>query len=160
MNIRAFHRDDFSELLDLTIATFGPFYEHSYRPLVGEVVFNNRHGSWRQDYRTHLRGVHDPAAGRHAAVAVLDKQIRGFVAWISQSDARHGEIDLLAVAAGSRRQGLGHALVEHAIAAMKADGAEMVSIGTGGDDFHAPARAVYESLGFTPFPNVSYTKPI
>jgi hypothetical protein len=35
-----------------------------------------------------------------------------------------------------------------------------VSIGTGGDDFHAPARALYEELGFTPFPNVNYTKAI
>jgi hypothetical protein len=36
----------------------------------------------------------------------------------------------------------------------------MVTIGTGGDDFHAPARALYESLGFTAFPNIIYTKAV
>lgn len=35
-----------------------------------------------------------------------------------------------------------------------------MSIGTGGDAFHAPARALYEALGFTPFPLVSYTKAV
>lgn len=160
MDIRPFHPDDLTTLLDLTIATFGPFYEDSYRPAVGETVFLNRHGSWRQDYRGHLGAIHDPDAGRHAAVAVLDETIVGFVAWVSQTDARHGEIDILVVEAGSRRHGYGQALAEHAIAAMKAGRAEMVTIGTGGDDFHAPARALYESLGFTPFPNIIYTKPV
>jgi ribosomal protein S18 acetylase RimI-like enzyme len=160
MDIRPFHSDDLTTLLDLTIATFGPFYEDSYRPTVGETVFTNRHGSWRQDYNDHLAAMHDPGGGKHAAVAVVGPQIVGFVAWISQPEARHGEIDILAVAAGNRRHGVGHALAGHAIAAMKADGAEMVTIGTGGDDFHAPARALYESLGFTAFPNIIYTKAV
>jgi ribosomal protein S18 acetylase RimI-like enzyme len=160
MHIRPFRSDDLTRLLDLTIATFGPFYEDSYRPTVGETVFANRHGSWRQDYSRHLAGIHDPDAGRHAAVAVADERTVGFVAWVSQPDTRHGEIDILAVEAGSRRLGAGHALAEHAIAAMKDDGAEMVTIGTGGDDFHAPARALYESLGFTPFPNIIYTRAV
>jgi hypothetical protein len=43
---------------------------------------------------------------------------------------------------------------------MRDAGVEVASIGTGGDDFHAPARALYESLGFTPFPAVNYTKAI
>jgi hypothetical protein len=32
--------------------------------------------------------------------------------------------------------------------AMREQGIEVVELGTGGDDFHAPARALYESLGF------------
>ena len=31
-------------------------------------------------------------------------------------------------------------------------------LGTGGDEFHAPARAFYDSLGMTPLPVVVYYK--
>ena len=40
---------------------------------------------------------------------------------------------------------------------MRALGAEVVEIGTGGDPFHAPARALYEKLGCTPFRSPSTT---
>ena len=47
-----------------------------------------------------------------------------------------------------------------ALANMKAGGVEVVALGTGGDPFHAAARSLYESLGFTPFPGVYYFKAI
>ncbi len=47
-----------------------------------------------------------------------------------------------------RGNGVGRALCEHAMAAMRDAGVEVVELGTGGDDFHGPARALYESLGF------------
>ncbi|EHR62991.1 GNAT family N-acetyltransferase [Saccharomonospora cyanea] len=160
MDIRPLTPPDLPVLLDLTIDTFEPFHEDSFRPLVGEVVFTNRHGSWREDYRRHLAGLHDPGNGRYAAIAEDSGKILGFVGWILQPTERHGEIDLLAVAVGSRRHGIGRALAEHAIARLKTGGAEVVSVNTGGDAFHAPARALYEELGFTPFPNVNYTKAV
>ena len=160
MDIRPLTPQDLPVLLELTIDTFEPFYEHSFRPLVGDIVFTNRHGNWREDYRRHLAGLHAPEDGRYAAIAEDDERIVGFIGWVLQPAERHGEIDLLAVTADSRRRGVGRALVEHAIAHLKTGGAEVVSIGTGGDDFYAPARALYEELGFTPFPNVNYTKAI
>ncbi|HEX8509222.1 MAG TPA: GNAT family N-acetyltransferase [Propionibacteriaceae bacterium] len=160
MDIRPFVPADLPAVLDLTLATFGPFYEDSYRPAVGEEVFHNRHSGWRDDYRTQLVGIHDPSCGKYAVVATSAGAIDGYVAWLVQADARHGEIDILAVAAPGRRQQCGRCLAQHAIDAMQADGVEVVSIGTGGDAFHAPARALYESLGFTAFPTVSYTKAL
>ncbi|MDX3132208.1 hypothetical protein PV367_20965, partial [Streptomyces europaeiscabiei] len=44
------------------------------------------------------------------------------------------------------------ALCEHAFADLRGRGTRLVEIGTGGDAFHAPARALYESLGRVPFP--------
>ena len=38
MRIRSFLQHDLARLTELTIETFGPFYEGSFRPLVGEVV--------------------------------------------------------------------------------------------------------------------------
>jgi hypothetical protein len=43
---------------------------------------------------------------------------------------------------------------------MKADGVEFVSIGTVDDAFHAAARTLYESLGFTKIPVAVYLKRI
>ena len=43
---------------------------------------------------------------------------------------------------------------------MKAGGVEVVALGTGGDPFHAAARSLCETLGFTPFPGVYYFKAI
>ena len=160
MDLRPLAPADLPGVLELTIDTFGPFYEESYRPAVGDQVFLNRHGGWQDDYRKHLAGVHDPAHGKYAAVATSNGSLAGYVAWWVQAEARHGEIDILAVARSARRQQCGRRLAQHAIDAMRSEGVDVISIGTGGDAFHAPARALYESLGFTPFPNVIYTKAV
>jgi hypothetical protein len=39
---------------------------------------------------------------------------------------------------------------------MRAHGMDIVAVGTGGDPGHAPARALYESLGYTALPGVRY----
>ncbi|QEU90176.1 hypothetical protein [Streptomyces kanamyceticus] len=74
MKIRAFTQHDLAQLTELTIDTFRPFYEDSFRPL--------------------------------------------------------------------------------------ALGAEVVEIDTGGDRFHAPARALYEALGCTPLPRTVYFRQL
>ena len=51
-----------------------------------------------------------------------------------------------------RQQQCGRRLAQHAIVGMRPAGVEAISIWTSGDAFHAPARALYESLGFVPFP--------
>lgn len=90
MDIRPLTPQDLPVLLELTIDTFEPFYEHSFRPLVGDVVFANRHGDWREDYRRHLAGLHAPEDGRYAAVAEVNERIVGFVGWILRPAERHG----------------------------------------------------------------------
>ncbi|MEV8072940.1 GNAT family N-acetyltransferase [Streptomyces pseudogriseolus] len=159
MRIRAFTPQDLTALTDLTIETFRPFYEDSFRPLVGEAVFANQHGDWRDDYRRQVPGLHAPE--RHLYVAVAEDEagdggIAGYVAWSVDPARRNGTVSHLAVAAGHRRHHVGTALCEHAFARMRDLGAEVVEIGTGGDPFHAPARALYERLGCTALPTVVY----
>jgi hypothetical protein len=43
---------------------------------------------------------------------------------------------------------------------MRELGAEMVEIRTGGDEFHAPARALYESLGCLQYPTAAYYREL
>lgn len=158
--MRAFQPDDLPAATALTIGVFRPFYEDYVRDLLGPVVFTHQHGQWDQDYRDELPQLHDPAAGSHVAVAAAEGELVGLVSWRPGSRPASGEIYLLAVAPDGRRRGVGRALCEHAIAAMKETGIGFVGLGTGEDAFHAPARALYESLGFTKIPTVAYLKQV
>jgi GNAT superfamily N-acetyltransferase len=152
VNIRSYHPGDLNALIELTIATFGPFYEDHFRPLVGEVIFHHEHGRWADDYRARVPALHDPGAGKYVAVAETgDGGIAGYVAWTVDPAKRRGDVEILAVAETYRRKHVGTALCECAFAGMKERDVEVVRIGTGGiDSFHAPARALYESLGCVP----------
>ena len=162
MRIRSFLPHDLARLTELTVETFGPFYEDAFRPLVGETVFTIQHGAWRDDYRVQVAGLHDPAHHRYVAVAETDDvgTVAGYVAWSVDPARDKGVVELLAVAADHRRHRAGTALCEHAFAHMRSLGARMVEIGTGGDAFHAPARSLYESLGCTPFPTTVYYREL
>lgn len=160
MRIRPFRQHDLARLTELTIETFRPFFEDSFRPVVGEVVFANQHGAWRDDYRKQVAELHDPLQHRYVAVAQAGDDIAGYVAWSVDPGRRNATISHLAVAAAHRRQHTGIALCEHAFGEMRVLGAQVVEIGTGGDAFHAPARALYQSLGCTAFPTTVYYRQL
>ncbi|MGN6333350.1 MAG: GNAT family N-acetyltransferase [Motilibacteraceae bacterium] len=165
MHLRPYEPADLDGLLSLTIDTFGPFYEQSVRSLVGERIFQHQHGDWREDYRREVPTLHDPAQHRHVLLAVEAVQaveavdadrIVGFVAWSVLPERRHGQITHLAVDQGHRRHGVAGELFDAALAAMRADGVDVVALGTGGEWFHEPARAFYESKGMVAVPGVYY----
>jgi GNAT superfamily N-acetyltransferase len=156
MHLRTYEPADLDGLLALTIDTFGPFYEQSVRSLVGERIFQHQHGDWREDYRQELPGLHDPAQHRHVLLAVEAGDIVGFVAWSVLPERKHGQITHLAVDRGHRRHGVAGELFDAALDAMRADGVDVVALGTGGEWFHEPARAFYESKGMVAVPGVYY----
>jgi ribosomal protein S18 acetylase RimI-like enzyme len=158
MDIRPFRSADLDRLLELTITTFGPFYEQSFRGIVGDTVMANQHGDWREDYRAQWNGLHDPDNSTHVVVAEVHDEIVGCIAWTMRPQKRSGEIEMLAVESAHRRHGVATALCALAFDGVRRHGIEVVSLGTGGDAFHAPARALYESLGTTPLPVVVYYK--
>jgi ribosomal protein S18 acetylase RimI-like enzyme len=174
MLIRPFVQHDLVRLTELTIETFRPFYEDHFRPLVGETVFAGWHGTWRDDYREQVAALHDPEHHRYVAVAETGAGtdtgtgtgtdaggvVAGYVAWNADPARGTGAISHLAVSAAYRRHRTGTALCEHAFGGMRALGVASVEIGTGGDPFHAPARALYESLGCTPLPVVYYYRQL
>jgi ribosomal protein S18 acetylase RimI-like enzyme len=160
MLIRSFVQHDQARLTELTIETFRPFYEDSFRPLLGEVVFANQHGSWRDDYRKQVAELHDPEQHKYVAVAEISGVLAGYVAWSIDPVPKNASITILAVATDYRRDHVGTALCEHAFGEMRRIGAEVVQIGTGGDPFHAPARALYERLGCTQLPTTVYYRQL
>ena len=160
MDMRPFRRADLGRLLGLTISTFGPFHEQTFPGIVGDIVAANQHGDWCEDYRNQWRGLHDPDNGKCVVVADDHDEIVGFIAWTMRPQTRSGEIEMLAVGSAHRRQHVASALCAQAFDDLRRHGIEVVSLGTGGDEFHAPARALYESLGMTPLPVVVYYKAL
>jgi ribosomal protein S18 acetylase RimI-like enzyme len=160
MDVRPFEPADLDRLLALTIATFGPFYEESFRGIVGDTVMANQHGTWREDYRNQWQSLNDPDNGKFVAVAEDHDEIVGFIAWTMRQAKRSGEIEMLAVESAHRRHHVASALCAYVFEDLRSHGIEVASLGTGGDEFHAPSRALYESLGMTPLPVVVYYKAL
>ncbi|NUR97691.1 MAG: GNAT family N-acetyltransferase [Kribbellaceae bacterium] len=160
MFVRPFRTADQPALLSLTIATFGPFFEESFRSIVGDEIMLNQHADWQTAYRRTWTDLHDPANHRYVAVAEDDSTLLGFVAWQTDHERHNAKIEILAVDAAYRRHGIGTRLSEYAFAAMRDQGATVVSLGTGGDTFHDAARALYERLGMIALPLVVYYRQL
>jgi ribosomal protein S18 acetylase RimI-like enzyme len=96
----------------------------------------------------------------HVAVAALEGVIAGHVGWEIDPTRERGTVTILAVDARHRGDRLATELCEHAFGHMRAHGAVYVEIATGGDEFHAPARALYESLGCTRLPVAVYFREL
>jgi putative acetyltransferase len=69
---------------------------------------------------------------------------------LKEIDAAHAELKSMHTTAVARRQGVGRAIVGHLLAVAAKRRYERVSLETGTEDEFAPARALYEGLGFTP----------
>ena len=68
---------------------------------------------------------------------------------LKRLDARHGEIKSMHTTAAARGRGVGRAMLNHLLGVARAEGLRRVSLETGTIAEFAPARALYESAGFT-----------
>ena len=93
-------------------------------------------------------------------MAEADGRVVGFVNVIFDEPGRSGEIYMIAVDPQIQRRGVGSLLTEKALDEMRARGIDLAIVATGGDPGHAPARATYDRAGFTPIPQVWYSKLI
>jgi len=68
---------------------------------------------------------------------------------IKRLDAGHAEIKSMHTAAAARGRGVGRAILDHLLRVARSEGLRRVSLETGTMAEFAPARALYESAGFT-----------
>jgi len=159
MRIRAAEPADLDRLTTLTIETFRPLFEDHWPKSLGPVVFEHDHGRWQDNYRVEVPALLDPDHGKYVTVAESeDGALLGYVGWRVTGDG--GRMELVAVAPPWQRQGVGRAICQHVLDRMRAMAVTVVHVGTGGDEFHAPARGLYESLGFSGLPVVDYTQAL
>lgn len=160
MHIRPYRPSDHNQVLALTCNTFQPFYEDSFPALMDhdQPLVAHQHGQWREDYARQLPALLD--GDGHGLVAVEGDQVVGHLIWRPDGRRDHAHIEILAVAPTARRQGIAESLMTRAMDDMRADGRGFVELGTGGDDFHAPARRLYEQLGFRAVPVMVYLRQL
>jgi GNAT superfamily N-acetyltransferase len=90
-------------------------------------------------------------------VAEMKNEIVGFVSIQINQETTVGEIGLNAVGPSYAGRGIGTRMYKFANAEMKAAGMRVVTVATGGDNSHAPARRAYEKSGFdVQIPSVWY----
>ena len=116
------------------------------------------------DWREHQEREVREALGSPSTtfwVAETGGAVTGFVAARVVDPRRPiGEVYIVGVDPPAQRAGLGTALTEHAAGWLRDQGMRVAYISTGGDAGHAPARALYERLGYRALPGVQYVKPL
>lgn len=156
--IRAYADPDLDAVVDLSLRAWEPVFE-SMREVLGDAIFARLHvPDWRTVQADAVRSS-CTSEERDVFVAVVDDRPVGFVTIaLNAFHERMGVVDMIAVDPEYQRRGIARALMEHSIGHMRERGMDIAAVGTGGDPGHAPARAVYESSGFTALPGVRYLK--
>lgn len=159
MRIRAAGPSDLDGLTTLTIEAFRPLFEEYWPTSLGPVVFEHDHGRWQDNYRAEVPALLDPDHDKFVTLAESDDgTLLGYVGWQVTGDS--GRLELVAVAPQWQRHGVGRSICLQVLEQMRTRAVTVVHVGTGGDEFHEPARALYESLGFSGLPVVDYTQAL
>lgn len=138
-----------SALLDLSLRAWEPVFpvvENEVPRFVYSAFFPN---GWRERQLKDLTEVLDGEPD-NVDVAVDGGLPIGWVCTRLHPEDSMGEIYVIAVDPDYQQRGVGRSLLEHSFARVRAAGMTMVMVETGGDSGHAPARKIYESLGFEP----------
>jgi len=146
--IRAYAPSDLPTLHAIRAAAFAPVFA-SFRSIVGPEIAALGLATAEQEQADLLDAIARPDSGHALAVAEVRRAIAGFVSWKPGIAPGVGEITLNAVHPDHSGKGIGTALYAHALAALKAAGMQLATVGTGGDPSHGPARRTYEKVGFS-----------
>lgn len=146
--IRAYAPADLPTLHAIRAAAFAPVFA-SFRSIVGPEIAALGLATAEHEQAELLDAIAKPDSGHTIAVAETGGRIAGFVSWKPNIAPGVGEITLNAVHPDHGGKGVGTALYQHALAALKTAGMQLATVGAGGDPSHAPARRAYEKAGFS-----------
>jgi len=158
MDIRPIQPDDFDAVKDFVEHAFEPIFE-SFEQILGEQVFPLVYPDWRGLHRGFIDTFYNDE-NMTSLIAVIDDQPAGYIVYHMTPKEKTGVIEFLAVNPNFQNRGIGTQLNDHVIDTMREAGIKVVSVGTGGDPSHAPARHTYEKSGFKPLPSVWYFRHI
>ncbi len=157
--IRPITSGDLEPVLDLSLRAWEPVFQ-SFEEVLGSRIFLKQYPNWQQNQRDAVRETCTNTDKYTVMVAEVDGAVAGFVAVMFNHETRIGEVEMLAVDPSYQKRGIGGALNEWALQAMKERGMTLASVFTGGDLGHAAARRSYERAGYTALPLVHYYKDL
>ena len=155
IEIRVFEESDLDAVVEFSLRAWEPVFI-SIRDLLGDALFLRLHPDWRADQAQAVRSSCSNDERKVFVAVVGDKPV-GFVAVaLNAFHERMGWIDIIGVDPDHQRRGISARLSECALDYMRSHGMDIAVVETGGDPGHAPARAAYESAGFTRLPIARY----
>ena len=156
--IRPFHESDLDAVVEFSLRAWEPVFE-SMQQVLGEAIFARLHDpDWRAVQADAVRSS-CTSEDRVVFVAAVDQRPVGFATIaLNAFHERMGVIDMIAVDPAYQRRGIARRLMDRSVDHMRERGMDIAALGTGGDPGHAPARALYEALGYTALPGVRYLK--
>lgn len=155
--VRNYEESDFSKIVDVCHKAFESIH-HSFKNVLGVAIYDCSFKDWKNKHREYLETICNDDSKTKIIVAEHSNEIVAFCAYSMNKDVLAGEIEMNAVLPSRQRNGISKRLYTAAIDEMVKDGMKVVSVATGGDTGHFPARRSYESLGFKPLPLVRYYK--
>lgn len=155
INIRRYRDGDLEAVVSFSLRAWAPVFA-SLRDVLGDDIFLRLHPDWEANQADAVRSS-CTGDDRDVFVAAENERPVGFVSIaLNAFHERMGVIDIIGVDPDYQRRGVGSRLTEFAIQHMRSRGMDIAVIETGGDPGHAPARAAYESAGFTLLPIARY----
>jgi GNAT superfamily N-acetyltransferase len=155
IQIREFREGDLDAVIAFSLRAWAPIFD-SIRDVLGEEIFLRLHPDWQADQAEAVRSS-CLSEERDVFVALVDGRPVGFAA--VALNAFHdgmGVIDIIGVDPDYQRRGVSSRLTERSTEHMLSCGMDIAVVETGGDPGHAPARAAYETAGFTLLPIARY----
>jgi ribosomal protein S18 acetylase RimI-like enzyme len=155
IEIREFCEGDLETVVEFSLRAWAPVFS-SVRDVLGDNIFLRLHPDWKANQEDAVRSscTNDE---RDVFVAVARGRPVGFVAIaLNAFHERMGVIDMIGVDPDYQRRGISSRLTEFATEYMRNRGMDIAVVETGGDPGHAPARAAYETIGFTLLPIARY----
>ncbi|MEJ7831441.1 MAG: GNAT family N-acetyltransferase [Nocardioides sp.] len=154
--IRPLRPSDLDAVVQLSLLAWEPVFV-SFERILGKAIFDLMYRpNWREAQAVSVRtNCFQGGAETFVSVNVDDVPV-GFAVLLQDQAESLGVIEMIAVHPEYQRLGHGRGLMEFAIHRLRDKGLALINVGTGGDPGHAPARALYEAVGFTGVPLVNY----
>jgi GNAT superfamily N-acetyltransferase len=155
IEIREFREGDLETVVEFSLRAWAPVFA-AVRDVLGDDIFLRLHPDWKASQSEAVRSS-CTSDERDVFVAVVSGRTVGFVAIaLNAFHERMGVIDIIGVDPDYQRRGISSRLTEFATGHMRSRGMDIAVVETGGDPGHAPARAAYETAGFTLLPIARY----
>jgi ribosomal protein S18 acetylase RimI-like enzyme len=155
-HIRPLKRADLEAVVDLSLLAWEPVFI-SFENILGTAIFDRLYRpEWRAAQAANVRRNCLADGAESFVMAGSDDVAVGFVVLQQDQDESLGVVEMIAVHPDHQRRGHARALMVFAIQRLRDQGLGLINVGTGGDAGHAPARALYEAVGFTGVPLVNY----
>jgi ribosomal protein S18 acetylase RimI-like enzyme len=157
--IRSYLDSDIDDIVQLSLLAWEPIFR-SFQQILGPKIYSILYPDWCKSQREGVESICKNIEKYNTLVAECDLKVIGFLSYGLKMEDETGEVVLLAVHPDYQNGGIGTELNNRALENMKAAGAKMAVVETGGDESHAPARRAYEKAGYTALPIVRYFKDL